>query len=283
MRPATILRIALAAIVTPMLSDAQTARPATGSPSANAILPAPKMPDGKPDLTGVYQASTRRGAWDADTPGEVPGVPAQRKPGDVTASARDPIPFRPEALARARELINRRSVDDPQTYCLPQASPRTTPTALFPMQIVQTPTQVVVLYEYFELFRVIPIDGRGHPDDVEPTFMGDSVGRWEGNTLVVDVVSFKAGGWLAPGFVHSDKLHLTERYTRVDKDQVNYEVTIDDPTVLTKPYTMRTTLMLREGVRLREYSCAENNLDPKVYEKLLQDPSVFLRAPDTKR
>jgi hypothetical protein len=283
MRRALTLSLALAAMTwAPVLMASQVARPAAAPGNATASLPAPKMPDGKPDLSGVYQASTRRGAWDADTPGEVPGVPAARKPGDVAPPARDPIPFRPEALARARELINRRSVDDPQTLCLPQASPRTTPTGLFPMQIVQTPTQVVMLYEYFELFRVIPIDGRGHPDDVEPTFMGDSVGRWQGDTLVVDVVSFKPGGWLSPGFVHSDKLHLTERYTRVDKDQLNYEVTIDDPTVLTKQYTMRTTLMLREGVRLREYSCAENNLDPKVYERLLQDPSLFLRTPETK-
>lgn len=260
---------------------AQSAAPAAQKP---AILPAPRMPNGKPDLTGVYQGSTRRGGWDADTPGETPGVPAPRRPGDVQPlGQREPIPYRPEALEHAKELLNRRAVDDPQAYCLPQASPRTTANALFPTQFVQTPTQLIALYEYFYLFRVIPIDGRGHPDDVEPTFMGDSVGHWEGDTLVVDVVGFKPGGWLAAGFVHSDALHLTERYTRVDKDQLNYEVTIEDPKVLTKPYTMRSTLMLREGVRLREYSCAENNLDPKVYEKLLQDPSVFLRTPDTKR
>ena len=81
-------------------------------------------------------------------------------------------------------------------------------------------------------------------------------------------------------WAHSDALHLTERYTRVDRDQLNYEVTIEDPKVLTKPYTQRTTLMLREGTRLREYSCAENNMDPKVYEKLLADPTLFMRSPE---
>ena len=77
------------------------------------------------------------------------------------------------------------------------------------------------------------------------------------------------------------RLHLTERYTRVDRDQLNYEVTIEDPKVLTKPFTQRTTLMLREGARLREYSCAENNMDPGVYEKMLKDPTAsqsFIRG-----
>ena len=119
---------------------------------------------------------------------------------------------------------------------------------------------------------VIPI-GTTHADDVSPSFMGDSVGRWEGNTFVVDVVSFKPGGWLTGGLVTSDALHLTERYTRVDRDQLNYEVTIEDAKMLTKPFTQRTTLMLRDGARLREYSCAENNMDPGVYEKMLKDPT----------
>ena len=113
--------------------------------------------------------------------------------------------------------------------------------------------------------------------------MGDSVGRWEGNTFVVDVVGFKPGGWLAGGLVTSDALHLTERFTRVDRDQLNYEVTIDDPKVLTKPFTQRTTLMLREGQRLREYSCAENNMDPAVYERMMKDPASFQRSPDKPR
>ena len=153
-----------------------------------------------------------------------------------------------------------------------------TPVSLFPIEFVQTPSKLVIMYEYFWTFRSIPIGG-SHPDDADPSFIGDSVAHWEGDTLVVDVTNFKAGGWLGGGFVHSDKLHLIERYTRVDRDQMNYEVTIEDPTVLTKPFMQRNTLMLREGTRLREYSCLENNLDPKLYEKLLVDPSTFIRKP----
>jgi hypothetical protein len=244
-----------------------------------AIAPAPKTADGKPDLTGVYQASPRRGGWDAEVPGDEPGVAAERKPIAVVTGPQEPIPFRPEARARAQDNLNRRSIDDPATRCIFLASPRLTNVGLFPIQFVQTPTQVVIMYEYLWSYRVIPIAAK-HPDDMSPSFMGDSIGRWDGNTFVVDVVGFKPGGWLTGGLVTSDALHLTERFTRVDRDQLNYEVTIEDPKVLTKPFTQRTTLMLREGARLREYSCAENNMDPAVYEKLLKDPAAsFQRAP----
>jgi hypothetical protein len=236
------------------------------------IQPTPRTVDGKPDLSGVYQASPRRGGWDAEAPGDEPGKPAPRTAVNISQTASDPIPFTPEARARAQEILNQRSIDDPTTNCIFAASPRITGVGLFPVQFVQTPTQMIILYEYMWTHRVIPI-GAKHPDDLSPSFMGDSVGRWDGNTFVVDVVGFKPGGWLTGGLVTSDALHLTERYTRVDRDQLNYEVTIEDPKVLTKPFTQRTTLMLREGARLREYSCAENNMDPAVYEKMLKDPA----------
>jgi hypothetical protein len=240
--------------------------------------PAPRGSDGKPDLTGVYQASTRRGDWDAEAPGEQPGIAAPRRPGDVQAGpARDPIPFQEWARVKAQEYLDRRSVDDPTTYCIPQASPRTTPVGLFPVQFVQTPGQLVILYEYFGVYRVMRTDGRPHPDDIEPAFMGNSAGRWDGNTLVVDVVNFKEGGWLAAGVFHSDALHLVERYTRVDRDQLNYEVLIEDPKVFTKPWTLRATLMLRANTRIREYLCAENNLDSQRYQEFLKNPSLFIR------
>jgi hypothetical protein len=240
----------------------------------------PRAPGGKPDLTGVYQASARRGDWDFDVPGNEPGVPAARPAGAVAAVERDPVPYQDWARAKAQTYLDRRSIDDPTTLCQPQSSPRMTPTGLFPIQFVQTPQQVVILYEYFWLFRVIPTDGRGHPDDVEPTFMGDAVGRWEGDTLVVDVASFKDGGWLAPGVFHSDSLQVTERYTRIDRDQLNYEATIADPKVFTAPWKIRVTLMLREKNRLREYSCMENNLDMQRYLEFAKNPSLFLRKPE---
>ena len=109
-------------------------------------LPTPRLSDGKPDLTGVYQASNRRGPeWDAQVPGES-GQPAQsnQPSAGVNVAEREPIPFRPEALKRAREILNRRSVDDPAAHCLPQASPRMTPVSLFPIEFVHTPKKLVI-------------------------------------------------------------------------------------------------------------------------------------------
>ncbi len=134
--------------------------------------------------------------------------------------------------------------------------PRLAITGLFPQQIIQTPQQIVILYEYMNVFRVIPLTANHHADLV-PTYLGDSVGHWEGDTLVVDVIGFNDKTWLTgTGTFHSDALHITERYTRVDKDQINYDVTIEDPNVLTRPWTVQSTIMLREeharsGVCLR--------------------------------
>jgi hypothetical protein len=238
--------------------------------------PVPRTSDGKPDLSGVYQASGRRGAWDFEVPADQAGVPA--RPTPVNTARPEPVPFTPEARQRAQEILNRRSIDDPATVCLPQPSPRMTTVGLFPIQFIQTPQQMVITYEYFYEFRVIPIGGR-LPDDIEPAYLGNPVGRWEGDTFVVDMVGFKPGLWFGNGLVTSDALKITERFTRIDRDQLNYEAVLEDPKVLTKPYTIRATLMLREGTRVREYSCVENNVDPQRYEKLLTDPSSFTRTP----
>jgi hypothetical protein len=121
------------------------------------------------------------------------------------------------------------------------------------------------------VFRVIPLNAK-HSDDLIPAYMGNSVARWEGDTLVVDVTGFNDKTWLSgTGTFHSDELHITERYTRVNKDRINYDVTMEDPSVLTKPWILHSSLMLREGTRLQEFVCAENNLAPDNYEHLLKE------------
>ena len=254
--------IAVLVIASWMPVDLAAAQAAPG-PAAT-----PRTSDGRVDLSGVYQASALRGAWDPAAPGQGSGP------------TNDPPSLVPAARQRAQELLNRRSIDDPTGYCLPAPGPRMTGINLFPIQFLQTPGQVVIIYEYFNAVRIIPTDGRTHPDDTEPTYQGDSVGRWQGDTLVVDVNSFKEGNWLASGIVTSDKLHITERYTRVDKDQLNDEAVLEDPNLLARPWTVRRMLMLREGVRVREYVCAENNLDPARYQEYLKRPSLFMRSPE---
>jgi len=264
---ASALAVAAALSASPI---AQSAPPAAGA------KPVPRAADGKPDLSGIWIAGgigLLFGEAEADRIRK-----ADIAAGRPAPPPREPPPYKPEAEAKRQQYLTRRGIDDPMARCLLTGVPRITVRPL-PFEIVQLRDRVIILYEIHHAFRIIPTDGRPHPEDLEPSYLGDSVARWDGDTLVVDVTNFKAGGWLAAGFVHSDALHLVERYTRVDRDQMNYEVTIEDPNVLTKPFTQRNTLMLREGTRLREYSCLENNLDPKVYEKLLVDPTKFLRKP----
>ena len=149
-----------------------------------------------------------------------------------------------------------------------------------PIKIVQTKDEVIFMYETFHAFRVIPTDGRKHPDDMDPSFMGDSVGRWEGDTLVVDVAGFNDKTWLGVGgaSIHSDALHVVERYQRVDYDTITYNVVIEDPKVFTKSWNAAPSfLSLRPGERLREYECIADNQDILRFEELLKNPSLFVR------
>ena len=251
------------------------------APASSAV---PRASDGKPDLTGVWQGgSTQRGSWEEANGGVGVGGSGQNPSAPVTLSSndrpagREPAPYQPWAAQKVLEAFNRRGIDDPTGKCLPAGIPRTVMLGLFPQQIVQTPTQIVMLYEYFNVFRVIPLNAK-HPDDMLPRYMGHSVGRWDGDTLVVETVGFNDKTWLAgAGTFHTDALRTVERFTRVDKDRIDYEVTMEDPNVFTKPWKLTSTLMLREGTRLEEMVCAENNIDPDRYEKLLKEGVKFTR------
>jgi hypothetical protein len=259
---------------------AQTPVPADKSKTP----PIPRTADGHPDLTGVWQGgSTRPGTWEeANSGGGLGGTPPatgaqQAAPAAPPVPRSDPAPYQDWAKKRVQESFDRRAIDDPTARCLMGGIPRTTTIGLFPMQIIQTPAQVVMLYEYFHEFRVIPMNAK-HPDDIEPTYMGDSVARWEGDTLVVDVTGFNDRTWIGPvGSFHTEAMLVTERYTRVDYNRINYEAVVEDPKVLTKPWVIRSSLMLRNGTRLREYECNESNSDIQHYEELLKDESIFRR------
>ena len=261
-----------------------TVSPLSVSAQSAPVSPVPRGSDGKPDLTGVWQGgSTQRGSWEEANrgvgvggSGSDPSAPVVLSSNDRPAG-REGAPYQPWAAKKVLEAFNRRGIDDPTALCLPAGLPRIVMLGLFPQQFIHTPKQIVMLYEYMNVIRIIPMDTK-HRNDLIPTYMGDSVAHWEGDTLVIDVIGFNDKTWLAgTGTFHSDALHITERYTRVDKDQINYEVTMEDPNVLTKPWTLRSTLMLREGTRLQEYVCAENNIDPDRYEKLLKDGVNFTR------
>jgi hypothetical protein len=244
----------------------------------------PRMANGKPDLTGVWQGgSTLPGPWDEANAGLGVGGTGRNPNAPVVGSSndrpagREGAPYQDWAAQRVVEAFNRRGIDDPTGHCLPAGIPRSVMLGLFPQQFVQTPTQLVILYEYMSTFRVIPFD-KPHPDDLIPSYMGNSVATWDGDTLVVDIIGFNDKTWLSgTGTFHTEALHIVERYTRVSKDRIDYEVTMEDPNVLTKPWRLTSSLMLREGTRLQEYVCAENNLDPDRYEQLLRNGVDFTR------
>src|SRR5438128_6559692 len=232
-RGGTIMRALIAtAIVTmallPVSMSAQTKAPAKST--------VPHTSNGKPDLTGVWQGgSTVRGNWDDANGGTGVGGSGRNPAAPVTLSSNDrPVgregaPYQPWAAKKVLEAFNRRGIDDPTALCLPAGLPRTVMLGLFPQQFIQTPKQVVILYEYMNVFRVIPLNVK-HPDDLIPAYMGNSVGHWDGDTIVVDVIGFNDKTWLSgTGTFHSDELHITERFTRVDKDRINYDVTMEDP------------------------------------------------------
>jgi hypothetical protein len=275
------MRRALLAALAAGVWATQLAAQAPRAPESPAV---PRTAEGKPDLTGVWQGgSTQPGPWQEANAGTGVGGSGRNPNAPVVGSSNDRpagragAPYQDWAAEKVLEAFNRRGIDDPTGRCLPAGIPRSVMLGLFPQQFVQTSTQLVILYEYMSTFRVIPF-AANHPDDLIPSYMGNSVARWDGDTLVVDIIGFNDKTWLAgTGTFHSDALHIVERYTRVSKDRIDYEVTMEDPNVLTKPWALTSSLMLRDGTRLQEYVCAENNVDLERYELLLRNGVDFTR------
>ena len=237
-----------------------TAVPVIGQAQAGEtriqVIPS-RMPDGKPDFTGVWAGP---GFAHLDTPYD------RRVSRRLSEEELEPY-FRPGAKDfMYREFTGNPRLDDPTSVCLPSGMPR----AIFSahaQQWIQRPNYLVILYEYEHWFRTIPLDGRPHPQDLEGTWMGHSVGRWEGDTLVIDTVGLKEwplDGWSneeenIAGRWHSDRLHLIERIRYTSPADVSYELTIDDPVLLTEPIVRTYAMKLKPTWELYEYVCAENN------------------------
>jgi hypothetical protein len=240
--------------LTPAAAETSAA-PTQAAPAA----PVPRMADGRPDLSGVWwpgrdlQVAPLRPA--APAPGAAPPAPApprQRPPGF-------PNLYQPWAAEKAKTLSDK---DDPSLRCIPVAF-GTVNVSLYGLgfvgQIVQTPKFVVMLTETYHSFKIIPTDGRNHRDDVPPSFRGDSVGHWEGDTLVVETKNFTDTNWMhAEGWVsfHSDALRIVERYRRVDMNTLEVEAVIEDPKVLTGPWVVpKQTLRLAPFDQIMEIAC----------------------------
>jgi hypothetical protein len=210
--------------------------------------PAPRTKDGKPDLAGVwgYAGYTSDIAKDYDV-GEVPMTEFGEK------------------LFKERQA--NQGVEDPEARCLPTGVPRRDP---YPSKIIQQPDLVVILFEgNLHSFRQIFLDGRPHPKDLNPNWWGHSIGKWEGDELVVDTVGFNGLTWLdLAGHGTSDKLHVIERYSRPDLGTLKNEITIEDPVYYKRPWkvTQLTPLMTDD---LMEYVCTENERDATHLDNLI--------------
>jgi hypothetical protein len=244
-----------AAIAVHLEAQTKTAETAKQA-SKTAPGAVPRMPDGHPDLSGVWwRGEDIGGRSGAALGGARPGRQGAGQPAPTFAGL-----YQPSAQAKAKTL---RDKDDPALSCTPTAF-GTLNVSLFDVgavgQIVQTPKFVVMLTETYHGFQLIPTDGRPHRDDQPPSNRGDAVAHWEGDTLVVDKTNFADTNWIsAEGRVsfHSDALHIVERYRRVDANTLEVEATLEDPKVLTKPWVVpKQTLQLAPFDEILQLDCA---------------------------
>jgi hypothetical protein len=217
-----------------------------------------RMANGKPDLSGYYDADAGGANYGLERHPAEYGKPEGR--GVVVDPADGKLPYQPWAEA---ERINRelphRGYDDPTAHCFVAGVPRSI-YAPSPHQILQTPEYVVMLFERMS-WRVIPLDGRKHIPDILRLWQGDSVGHWEGDTLVVETTNLNGKTWLNEvGDIVSHAETVVERFTPTDADTIIYAATVTDPLVYTRPWTIRMPLK-RKAEELLEVACHEDNQD----------------------
>ena len=247
---ATIAAIAFAVVAAVSLNftalHGQGRTTTASRPAAGAI---PRMADGHPDLSGVWWGGSDVGG-PKFSPGGGRGGGAPRTFASL---------YKSEFAAKARTLSDK---DDPTLRCVPTAF-GTLNVSLFDVgavgQIIATPKMIVMLTETYHGFRLVPTDGRAHRDDVPPAYRGESVGRWDGDTFVVDTRNFTDNTWIsAEGRVspHSDQLHVVERYRRIDARTLEIDATVEDLEALTAPWVVPTqTLVLAPFDRIMPLNC----------------------------
>lgn len=228
------------ALLVPMLGLGLIAMAAPRCFAADAS----KMPGGTwatiaqlPDMDGVWEMTFGRGAGF--------GRP-------------EPFSLTPKYEAMRKEYLANPPHDTPQANCVPPGMPEIM-NQPYPIEILYTPGMVTVIAEAYMQVRHIYTDGRPHPDDPDLTFNGNSIGHWEGDTLVVDSVGFTPATSLGRGVQHSDKMHIVERFHLQDPDTLLITATIEDPEALTKPWTRTTTYKRHRDWTLDEYICQQNN------------------------
>jgi hypothetical protein len=239
-------------------------RTADGKPDLTA--PAPRASDGKPDMSGMWRPETNAYRF------------------DLIQDLKDESIFRPAAEALFLKRVADFRRDDPVTNCLP-GGPSEMLNATY--RIIQSPAVVGLLYEGAARYRQIYLDGRKLPDDPNPTWLGYSVGHWEGDTLVVESAGFNDRSWLdRAGHPHSEKLRVTERFRRVDFGHMQFQITFDDPETLTKPLSISLAVNYAADTDMLENVCNEGERDtvrltPKVTTRVQLSPAALAKYTGT--
>ena len=247
----------LTAMSAPVLAQWENVKtpniPRTADGKPNFSAPAPKAPDGKPDLSGLWWMPARGPANTGIPPKFLNNIAADLKPEEV--------PLQPWAQDVFKQRGADLSKDFPYTRCLPTGVPLISSFPA-PWKLIQTPGLVAILYENSMTYRQIFTDGRVLSKDVDPTYMGYSVGHWEGDTLVVETSGFNDKTWLDfSGHPHTEALHVTERFRRRDFGHMDIQFTFDDPKAYTRPWTVTIDPELYRGGELLESVCNENEKD----------------------
>jgi hypothetical protein len=239
----------------PLRPTPDVPRTAAGEPNLEA--PAPKTSDGRPDLSGVWRGGGAAGqqARPAEPPSGVP-VAAFR---DVGSGFKDGLPLQPWAAELLKKRVADNSKDNPEAHCLPMGIMQFH-TQGAPRKFIQTPSLLLILYEASSGVRQIFTDGRPLPtNDPQPWWYGYSVGRWEGDTLVVETTGLRDDGWLdINGSPLTAEAKITERFRRVSYGRMEIDVTIDDPKAYTRPWTVRVNQRIMLNEELIEFICLEN-------------------------
>jgi hypothetical protein len=245
MRASALLAVAVAAVVlsTYIPAAGQTVQTKTPPPAAKTG-PVPRTADGQPDLSGFWNMG------------------ALRYGGNLAMGKEAEVPYTDAGRAAYK---NHDAKDDPTGFCQPPGMPRMLHSP-FPMMVMQDKNHVAFLYEYMRIWRLIDLNRTQHYPDVEDTYFGDSIGKWEGDTLVIDTVGINDRSWLdTAGHQHSADMRVVERITRTGPEAMDYEVTVIDPKMYATPWVHKGTLRPQKATKglpeLLEYFCTDHNID----------------------
>lgn len=236
--------------------------------SADLMAPAPRLPDGKPDFSGIWHTARRipcsadLGRF-IDCGNEIGGSPLALDLGQDMAGG---LPYRPEAAALVKKRKADHSVDDPHVRCLPDNPPRPW---VMPhlIKAVHTPKLLVLLYEVNAMYRQVFIDGRPLPADPNPSWNGYSTAKWDGDTLVIETIGFRDDLWIdMGGSPMSEAARMTERVRRPNFGTLELEITVDDPKTYTRPWSVKMVQGIELDTELIDEICLENE---KSYERML--------------